>query len=236
MRFSVLTVIMRSSFSVRAFGARAAAPALPVRMLAATLLVWMLAAAPALGAVGCDLNNPERDVPRLFQESTSYKTVYLSIAQRGGAPLLKRIENRLGPSYLALYAPIDVPYTLYEIYRDQKKIGYIHGVNQKGQFGGIQVFVAQDLNGRIKTFYLQKITGGSASKFRDAKFARKFDGLTLRDFDSYDPVRAKGTGKLAGIVNPSPELETDFLGILRGLKKNLILMDEFVFAPERGRP
>ena len=199
-------------------------------------LLCCVSPAPALAALGCDLNNPERDVPRLFPESTGYKTVYVTIQQRGGAPLLRKIESRLGVPYLALYAPIDVPYTLYEIYRDKKKIGYIHGVNQKGQFGGIQVFMSQDLTGRIKAFYLQKITGSSASKFRDAKFAKKFDGLTVRDFDSYDPVRGKGTGRIARIANPSPELETDFYGILRGLKKNLVLMDEFVFAPERGKP
>lgn len=200
------------------------------------LLSFSVSATPALAAVGCDLNNPERDVPRLFPESNNYKTIYVSIAQRGGAPLLKKIENRLGASYLPLYAPIDVPYTLYEIYRDKKKIGYIHGVNQKGQFGGIQVFMAQDLSGRIKTFYLQKITGNSASKFREAKFSKKFEGVTLKDFDLFDPVRAKGSGRIAEIVNPSPELETDFYGILRGLKKNLVLMDEFVFAAERAKP
>lgn len=199
----------------------------------AALALW---AVPSLAAVGCDLNNPERDVPRLFPESTSYQTVYFSIATQGGAPVLKRIEHRLGASYLPLYAPIDVPYTRYEIYRDKKKIGYIHGVNQKGQFGGIQLFIAQDLTGRVKTFYLQKITGAAASKFRETNFAKKFQGITLKDFDSYDPVRGKGTGKLAHIPNPSPELETDFYGILRGLKKNLVLMDEFVFAAERSKP
>jgi len=210
------------------------------RMLTRFVLLaglWCLPAASAvLAAVGCDLNNPERDVPRLFPESTGYKTVYLSIAKRGGDPLLQRIDARLGAQYLPLYAPIDVPYTLYEVYRDKKKVGYIHGVNQKGQFGGIQVFLAQDLTGRIKVFYLQKITGSSASKFREAGFTRKFEGVTLRDFDSYDPVRGKGSGRLAQIANPAPELETDFYGILRGLKKNLVLMEEFVFAPERGKP
>jgi hypothetical protein len=199
-------------------------------------LWFLLAAHPALAAVGCDLNNPERDVARLFPESTGYRTVYLSIAQRGGDPLLRRINARLGAQYLPLYAPIDVPYTLYEVYRDQKKLGYIHGVNQKGQFGGIQVFLAQDLTGQIRTFYLQKITGSSASKFREPGFTRKFEGVTLRDFDSYDPVRGKGSGRLAQLANPAPELETDFYGILRGLKKNLVLMDEFVFAPQRGKP
>ena len=195
--------------------------------------VWAM---PALAALGCGLNDPDRDVPRLFQESTSYTTFYSSIVQRGGDPLLRRIEQRLGPRYLALYAPIDAPYTFYEIYRDKKKIGYIHGVNQKGQFGGIQVFVALDLAGRIKTFYLQKITGSSAAKFRDAKFYKKFAGLSLRDFDSYDPAGGKGSGRIAEIANPAPDMETDFYGILRGLKKNLILMDEFVFSAQQGKP
>jgi len=200
------------------------------------LLLLALFAMPSLAAVGCDLNNPDRDVPRLFPESTSFKTVYVSIAKFGGPTLLKRIENRLGAKNVALYAPIDVPYTLYEIYRDNKKVGYIHGVNQKGQFGGIQVFIAQDLSGKVKTFYLQKITGAAASKFREAKFARKFEGVTLKDFDGYDPVRGKGTGRIAEVPNPSPDLETDYYGILRGLKKNLVLMDEFVFAAERAKP
>ena len=200
------------------------------------LLICFVAASAALAAVACDLNDPDRDVPRLFPDSTSYKSMYVTIAQRGGAPLLKRIENRLGPAYLPLYAPIDVPYTLYEIYRNKEKVGYIHGVNQKGQFGGIQVFMAQDLTGRIKTFYIQKITGKSAGKFRDARFYSKFVGVSLKDFDSYDPVTGKGTGKIAEITNPAPEMETDFHGVLRGLKKNLILMDEFVFAPEQRKP
>jgi len=189
----------------------------------------------SLAAVGCDLNNADRDVPRLFPESTSYKTSYVSIAQRGGDALFKKIGNRLGSAYLPLYAPIDVPYTLYEIYRDKKKIGYIHGVNQKGQYGGIQVFVAQDLSGRIKKFYIQKITGRTCGKFCGAKFANNFVGLSIKDFDSFDPVTGKGTGKIAAIVNPVPEMETDFYGILRGLKKNLVLMDEFVFSLEGGK-
>ena len=207
-----------------------------LRIVLLSSILCLDSALPVLAAVGCDLNNPDRDVPRLFQESTSYKTIYLSIAKRGGAPLLRRIESRLGNRYLALYAPIDVPYTLYEIYHDKKKIGYILGVNQKGQFGGIQVFIGQDLSGRIKSFYIQKISGKSAGKFCDAKFARKFVGLSLRDFDNYDPVSGTGSGKIAEIGNPAPEMETDFYGVLRGLKKNLVLMDEFAFSMEHIKP
>jgi hypothetical protein len=207
-----------------------------VKIVFMTLQLICVSAFPALAAVGCGLNDPDRDVPRLFKESTSYKTIDFSIAQRGGDPLLRRIENRLGSGSLALYAPIDAPYTIYEIYRGKNKVGYIHGVNQKGQFGGIQVFIVQDLTGRIKTFYIQKITGSSAGKFRDAKFYSKFVGLSLKDFDSYDPVSGKGSGKIAEITNPAPEMETDFYGVLRGLKKNLVLMDEFVFSMEQGKP
>jgi hypothetical protein len=200
------------------------------------VLLFCVSVTPVLAATGCDLNDPDRDVPRLFPESTGYKAVYVSIGQRGGVPLLKKIENHLGERYVALYAPIDVPYTLYEIYNGKNKVGYIHGVNQKGRFGGIQVFIAQDLNGRVKSFYIQKISGQMANKFRDSKFYRQFIGLTLKDFDSYDPATGKGSGRLAEIRNPAPEMETDFYGVLRGLKKNLVLMDAFVFSVGRKNP
>lgn len=203
-----------------------------VPIILLTLLLFFVSALPALAAVGCGLNDPDRDVPRLFRESTSYKEIDFSIGQPGD-PARKRIENRLESKYLPLYAPIDLPYTAYAIYRDLKKVGYIHGVNQKGQFGTIQVFIAQDLTGRIKTFYIQKITGKSAGKFRDAKFYSKFIGLSIRDFDTYDPVNGKGSGRIAEIANPAPDMETDFYGVLRGLKKNLILMDECIFSKER---
>lgn len=198
-------------------------------------LLFILAAitaTPVLAAVGCDLNDPPRDVPRLFPESTSYKTLYVSFARNGGTPLRQKVESRLGNKWLALYAPLDVPYTIYEIYTGKKKVGYIHGVNQKGQFGGIQVFAALDLNGRIKTFYLQKISGQWAAKFREQRFGKKFIGLSLKDFEAFDPITGKGSGRLAQIRNPVPQTETDFYGVLRGLKKNLILMDEFIYSAE----
>ena len=202
----------------------------------AALLLLCFSAHSSLAATGCDLNDPDRDVPRLFPESTGYLTKYVSIRQLGGDPLLKKIEKRLGERYLALYAPIDVPYTLYEIYAGKKKIGYIHGVNQKGRFGGIQIFMAQDLHGTVKSFYLQRISGQMADKLRDSRFGRKFTGITIKDFDTYDPATAKGSGRIAEIHNPSPEIETDFYAVLRGLKKNLILMDEFVFSQRGEKP
>ena len=106
----------------------------------------LLGAAALYAAVGCDLNDPDRDVKRLFPESTGYKTLYVSIAKKGGDELLRLIEARLGDKFKGLFETSDVPYTMYEIYKGADLVGYIHGVNQKGTYGGLQVFLALDLN------------------------------------------------------------------------------------------
>ncbi len=188
----------------------------------------------AWAAVGCDLNDPDRDVARLFPESTGYKTIYTSIVQKGGDPLLTRVETRLGDKFHGLYETIDVPYTIYEIYVNKKKAGYIHGVNQKGQFGGIQVFVVLDLEGRIRGFYIQKMTSQYAGKLRDAKFGQQFIGLTLKDFEQYDVVSGQAAGSVEALKNPAPGAEADFRAALRATKKNLILMDEFVYSAQQS--
>jgi hypothetical protein len=125
---------------------------------------------------------------------------------------------------------MDVPYTLYTVHNGERTTGYIHGVNQKGQFGGIQVFVALDMEGGILSFYIQKMTSRWAGKLRAPEFGRQFVGLTLKDFESYEPATGKAEGKVAEIANPAPEAETDFRAALRALKKNLLLMDEFVYS------
>ena len=161
--------------------------------------------------------------PGSFRNLRGIRPIYVSIEQKGGEPLLAKIETRLGDKFHGLYETIDVPYTIYEIFANKKKIGYIHGVNQKGQFGGIQVFLVLDLEGRVKAFYIQKMTSQYAGKLRDAKFGKQFIGLTLKDFDHYDVVSGKASGKVEAIKNPAPEAEADFRAALRATKKNLIL-------------
>jgi hypothetical protein len=200
------------------------------------ILLILTGCTTAWGAVGCDLNDPDRDVARLFRESTGYKTHYVSIDRKGGEPLLAKIETRLGDKFRGIYETIDVPYTIYEIFAQKKRVGYIHGVNQKGQFGGIQVFVVLDLEARIKGFYIQKMTSKYAGKLRDANFGKQFIGLTLKDFELYDVVSGKASGKVDAIKNPAPEAEADFRAALRATKKNLVLMDEFVYSPQAISP
>jgi hypothetical protein len=197
-------------------------------------------AGAAWGAVGCELNDPDRDVARLFPGSTGYRTQYRSIAGDGGDTLLRKVERRLGDSFTGIYETADVPYTLYEILKGKDRVGWIHGVNAKGQFGGIQVFLALDPAGTVTAFYIQKLTSQYAKELRDPKFGARFVGLTLRDFAGYDVVSGRGEGKAASIPNPAPAAEADFRSAMRAVKKNLILMDEFVlgnrYDTTGGRP
>jgi len=200
------------------------------------LMLLLMFAVPTMAqaAVNCELNYPASDVARLFPESDNYKISYFSFAKQGGEPLLRKVEARLG-NVPALYAPLNVPYTLYEIYKGGKKIGYIHGVNQKGQYGVLEVFVSLDMKGMIKAFYIQRMAGQWVNKYTLPKFGRQFVGLTLRDFELYDPVSGKGSGKVASMSNPAPLAVTDFYGLLRAVKKNLVLMDEFVYSTQKGK-
>jgi hypothetical protein len=191
---------------------------------------------PSFGAVGCDLNDPDRDVERLFPESTGYKAIYTSIRAKGSEKLLDIVETRLGDKNHRDYWGLYDSYTIYEILSGKKKIGYIHGVNQKGQFGGLQVFLVLDLKGTITGFYIQKMTNQYAAKFRDAKFGKQFVGLDIKDFDKYEVIYGSASGKVAGILNPVPDASTDFTAILRATKKNLILMDVFVYSPLPTQP
>jgi hypothetical protein len=191
-----------------------------------------VAAMPLLAAVGCELNDPDRDVKRLFPDSTGYKTLYVSVAQKGGDALLRKIETRLGDSFKGLYETADVPYTMYQVLKAEDVIGYIHGVNQKGQYGGVQVVLALDLGGTIKAFYFQKLTNQYAKLLRDPEFGKQFIGLNLLDFDRYNVATqtAEPGSKVAAIKNPALQAEEDFRAALRAAKKNLILCDIFLLG------
>jgi hypothetical protein len=197
-----------------------------------TLLIFIAGRAAVFAAVGCDLNDPDRDVKRLFPGSTGFKTNYMSLDKKGGDAMLAKIEERLGDKFSGLFETADVPYTVYEIYIGKELTGYIHGVNQKGKYGGLQVFLVLDKNGVITNFYYQKMTSREAKILRDAEFGKQFKGLNLKDFYNYDIKKGKAVSdsRVAQIKNPAPKAEDDFRATLRAVKKNLILMDEFVFG------
>ena len=201
----------------------------PIMLKSFALLALLVLPILLTAATGCDLNDPDADVKRLFPESTGYKTSYLSLTKIGGKTALQEVEKRLGDRFTGSYEQVDVPYTLYTIFRDKTLIGYVHGVNQKGQYGGLQVFLALNPQGKIIAFYFQKLSSKQGKLFKSKEFASQFKGLSLRDFADLNIKTGIGTGKAAAIKNPTPDARTDFLATLRGVKKNLILMDMFVF-------
>jgi hypothetical protein len=201
-----------------------------------SILLVALLPMQSFAAVGCDLNDPDRDVKRLFPHSTSYKTIYKSIGQEGGDALLQEVEKRLGDNFTGLFETAEVPYTVYEIYQGKKLLGYIHGVNQKGKYGGIQVVLALDTQGVIQMLYFQKLTSQEAGKFREKNFGQQFKGLAFKDFENYDVKSTRGgSTALRAIRNPAPQAEKDFYATLRAIKKNLILMDVFILHQPTGK-
>jgi hypothetical protein len=188
-------------------------------ILVVGICVLAAGAGSLYAAVGCTLNDPDRDVRRIFPESTGYKTEFITIKERGGKVLLGEIEEKLGEEFEPVYETIDAPYAYYTILKRKEPVGYICGVNQKGTYGGMQLILAADLNGRIIDFYYQKLSSPEARKFRDKNFTGQFIGMTLADF--YNDVPRKK------ITDPTEKSHEDFQNTLRGLKKNLILLDEF---------
>lgn len=200
-----------------------------------TLIIGIFVSFQAFAAVGCDLNDPDRDVKRFFPDSTGYKTQYQSIKKAGGDVLLKEVEGRLGDNFKGLYETSDIPYTIYTVFKGEELTGYIHGVNQKGKYGGMQVFLILDKKGTIKNMYFQKLTSKAAKELKSDDFTNQFKGLNIADFKNYNPQtqEAPKNSVVAKIKNPLPgDGDLDFKYAMRGTKKNLILMDIFIFNPK----
>jgi hypothetical protein len=182
-------------------------------------------AQPTFAAVGCTLNDPDRDVKRLFPSSTGYRTDFITIKDTGGEALYKKVQDELGDKPDPIYETIDVPYAFYDVLKGKEVIAHIHGVNQKGVYGGMQLILATDQNGKILDFFYQKMSSPEAAKFMNKSFTRQFIGLTLEDL-------LKGA---IAIRDPSQNSAEDFLATLRGLKKNLILLNELKFIKARAK-
>ncbi len=190
-----------------------------MRRFMLTMLIILIASQSVFAAVGCTLNDPDRDIKRLFSKATNYKTEFITIKERGGEELAKEIEAKLKDKLEPRYESLDVPYAYYTVLNKKDVIGYVHGVNQKGTYGGLQLILASDPNGTILDFYYQKLTSPESKKFRDKKFTKLFVGLSLADFYKHDLTNK--------IKDPSEKNAEDYLATFRGIRKNLILHDEF---------
>jgi hypothetical protein len=149
------------------------------------------------------------------------------------ADLGKRVGGDLDPVYEAF----ETPFTVYSVFKGDESIGIVHGVNVPGRGGVIQVFLSVDpKTGVVRQLFFQRLESSAAKALRSSEFRKQFEGLSLPDFYKHDYYKVAGTNatadKVAG-VRPPPQLDdesvVDYNAALRGVRKNLILLDFFVY-------
>lgn len=190
------------------------------------------------GAIGCTLSNPAEDLKYLYPEMTSFKEDLMEFPKlKDGAALFKGLRARLGSDLDQIYETYETPYTVYSVFKGAEKIGVVHGVNVPGKGGVIQVFLATDpKTAEIKNFFFQRLESPAARQLRAKEFRAQFNGLTLADFYKHDYYKVASPGvkadKVAAIKPPALDAsgKPDYEATLRGIRKNLILLDDFVYG------
>jgi hypothetical protein len=188
-------------------------------------------------AIGCTLSNPAQDLKYLFPETTSYREDARDMTKMKDAEALyKKLQARLGSDLDPVYEAFDTPYTVYSVFKGQEIIGIVHGVNVPGKGGVIQVFLATDpKTGEIRNFFFQRLESSAAKALRSKEFRGQFTGLALADFYKHDYYAvaepASEKDKVGRIKDPSADEagKSDYQATLRGVRKNLILLDIFVY-------
>ncbi len=204
------------------------------------LLTAAVAAAPMLvrAAIGCTLSNPARDLKALYPEMTSYREDVRELPKFPDGPALyEALKARVGGELDPLYEAFDTPYTLYSVFKGETRIGYVHGVNVPGRGGVIQVFVAVDpASAVISKLVFQRLESPGGAALRAKETREQFAGLSLADFYKHDYYATADPGnaadRIAALRRPValPEVaRPDWDATLRGLRKNLILLDFFAF-------
>jgi hypothetical protein len=204
------------------------------------LLILSLAAVPQsmFGAIGCTLSNPSEDLKYLYPEMTTFKEELMEFPKlKDGPAMFKGLRARLGSDLDPIYETYETAYTVYSVFKGPVKIGIVHGVNVPGKGGVIQVFLATDpQTAAITDFFFQRLESPAARQLRSKEFRAQFTGLTLADFYKHDYYAAADPGakadKVAAIKTPQFDAagRPDYEAALRGLRKNLILLDDFVYG------
>ena len=202
------------------------------------MLVSLTLGQQLFGAIGCTLSNPAEDLKYLYPEMTSFKEELNEFPRlKDGSGLFKGLKARLGSDLDSIYETYETPYTVYIVFKGSSKIGIVHGVNVPGKGGVIQVFLSMDAaTAQIKSFFFQRLESPAARQLRAKEFRAQFNGLTLGDFykhDYYAAVEpAAKADRVAAIKPPALEVSglPDYQASLRGVRKNLVLLDCFVYG------
>lgn len=210
-------------------------------MKPACLIAFALALSAAqasFAAIGCTLSNPAQDLKYLFPGMTSFREEAKDMTRMpDGRALFENLKKRVGSDLDPVYETFDTPYTVYTVYQGAQVIGIVHGVNVPGRGGVIQVFLSTDpASGSIRSFFFQRLESPAARALKDKAFRNQFQGLALADFYKHDyyTVAEPGSSKdrIAALREPAVDAagKPDHLATLRGIRKNLILLDMFVYG------
>ncbi len=206
------------------------------------MVLWsffvVMAGLEAAAAIGCTLSNPARDLKSLYPEMTSYREDVREFSKMSqGRETYDALAARVGSALDPVYESFDTPYTLYSVFKEGERIGYVHGVNVAGRGGVIQIFVSlHPVTAAIEKLVFQRLEspGGRAMRAREVR--EQFTGLTLADFYKHDYFAvadaSNAADRIASIKVPAtlPELaKPDWAATMRGIRKNLVLMDVFVY-------
>jgi hypothetical protein len=207
------------------------------KLIVALAALVLLLPKGVLAAIGCTLSNPSQDLKALYPEMTSYKEDAKDFPKmKDGEAKFKDLKERLGSDLDPLYETYDTPYTVYKVFKGNDLIGIVHGVNVPGSGGVIQVFLSMDpTSGEIKQFMFQRLESPASKALKNKEFRAQFAGMTLADFykhDYYAAVDPKNEkDKVAKIKEPdvADKGKSDYLATIRGIRKNLILLDMFAY-------
>jgi hypothetical protein len=201
-------------------------------------LALLAGADTAAAAIGCTLSNPARDLKSLYPEMTSYREDVKELPKLpDGEAVYAALKERVGGDLDPVYEAYDTPYTLYSVFKGEERIGYVHGVNVPGRGGVIQLFVSADpATAAVTRLFFQRLESPGGRLLRAKEAREQFVGLSLADFYKHDYFAAVDPGhpsdKVGALVPPAglPEAaKPDWDATLRGLRKNLILLDVFAF-------
>lgn len=208
------------------------------QLMTLILLLGFYVSQDAYAAVGCTLSNPAEDLKYLYPEMTSFKEELKNLDTiPEGKKLYQDLKDRLLSDLDPVYETFETPYTLYLVYQAETVIGVVHGVNVPGRGGVIQVFLSTDpKSGEIRNFFFQRLESPVAKDLRKKEFREQFKALTLADWYKHDYYQVSGASttqdRVAKIQAPalSADGKIDYDASLRGIRKNLILLDIFFYS------
>ena len=204
------------------------------------MLVAAVFAVPAVSyaAIGCTLRNPARDLKTLYPDMTSYREDVQEMPKHpDGKEMYAMYKTRSGGELDPIYEAYDTPHTFYTVFKNDARIGFVHGINVPGRGGVIQIFMSMNPEtAAIEKLFFQQLVSPGGKALRAKAVREQFAGLSLADFYKHDYYvaadPANAADKIAALKPPEdlPEAaKPDWDATLRGVRKNLLLFDFFVF-------